>query len=291
MSYDTIQYEEDRDDMRVTITLDRPSSMNAISSLMVKELTDALARVEVIDDVRAVIITGAGDAFSAGYDLTDRNDTVTTGGTDDPVPSADDLLDAVGDLVAHLEAIWRLGKPVVAAVDGHCLAGGSDVALVCDIAIASEEATFGYPGQRLAGHPPALTYPYFMAPHHAKELLLTGKMVSAERACKMGAFNRVVPTEDLMEEVNAEVDAIKKVPGNGTRIQKHSINAVIDRQGFSTSLRDGQFLNVLAHLTEIGKEYYRYHDSTEHEGLESTLEWMNERDKGMRDVRDPSDSE
>jgi enoyl-CoA hydratase len=287
MSFETIQYRPEPAEMRATIVLDRPDASNALSVQMIDELTQALECIDQNDNLRAAVVTGAGDVFCAGYDLADEEDNVRTGGNEEPVPSADDLLAGAEDLVAHLEVIWQMDKPVVAAVNGPCFAGGSDLALVCDIVLASADATFGYPGQRLAGHPPALTYPFFLAPHDAKELLLTGKTVEAERACRMGAFNRVVSGESLMEETYAEVDRIKKVPGTGTTIQKRSLNAIVDRQGFSAALEESALLNALAHLTEGGAAYYRFRQSSDFDGMASTLEWMHDRDKGMRDVRDP----
>lgn len=287
MSYETIQYHHEPDERRATIRLDRPNAMNAISVPLIDELCDALEQAEATDDIRAIVITGNGDAFSAGYDLADEDDAATTGGNkEDPVPAADDLLDAMEKLSTHITTIWELNKPVIAAVNGHCLAGGSDLAMIADIVIASEEATFGYPGQRVAGHPPALTYPFFMGIHQAKELLLTGKTVDAQRALQMGVFNRVVPHDDLLDEAYTEVDEIKKVPGNGTRIQKHSINSVVEQQGFRGTLKNSEFLDTLAHMMDVSKEYYRFVNQDDYEGMSDSLEWMNERDKGMREIDD-----
>lgn len=293
MSYETIEYKVEEDELRATITLDRPDSMNALSTPLMHELRDALEDAESNDRVRAVVLTGRGKAFSAGFDLSESEDAdsmeESAGGDgdsaddeDDVVPSADDLIDRMEEIAKHVFAIWNLNKPVVAAVNGHCLAGGSDLAMVCDIVIASEKATFGYPGQRFAGHPPTLTYPFFMGLHEAKELLLTGKMVDAERADQMGVFNRVVPADELMDVAYEEVDAIKKVPGNGARIQKHSLNAVAEQNGFTSTMMMSQFLDPLAHLMDVGKEYYELGDIE----WEERLEWLNETDKTMREVLD-----
>lgn len=287
MSYDTIEYVLDENEMRATVRLDRPEKLNALSAQLIEELDDALRKAESNDEIRAIVITGNGDAFSAGYDLQAEDDESTTGGDkDDPIPSADDLLDAMEALSTHIETIWGLNKPVIAAVNGHCLAGGSDLAMIADIVIASEDATFGYPGQRVSGHPPALTYPFFMGIHQAKELLMTGKTIDADRALQMGIFNRVVPNDELLEEAYAEVDEIKKVPGNGVRLQKHSINSVVEQQGFHGTLKNSEFLDTLAHMMDVGKEYYRFVNQDDYEGMGDTLQWMNERDKSMREVKD-----
>jgi enoyl-CoA hydratase/carnithine racemase len=287
MPYDTIEYVPEEEEMRATIRLDRPDAMNALSVDLLEELNDALLKAEANNEIRAIVITGNGDAFSAGYDLQAEDDASTTGGSkEDPIPSADDLLDAMESLSTHIKTIWGLNKPVIAAVNGHCLAGGSDLAMITDIVIASEDATFGYPGQRVSGHPPALTYPFFMGIHQAKELLMTGKTIDADRALQMGIFNRVVPNDELLDEAYAEVDAIKKVPGNGVRLQKHSINSVVEQQGFSGTLKNSEFLDTLAHMMDVGQEYYRFVNEDDYDGMGDTLQWMNERDKSMREVKD-----
>lgn len=273
MTYDHIEYVEEEDDLRAVISLDRPEKRNALSTPLLRELDDALTRVEENDSIRAVIITGNGSAFSAGYDMTESS------GGEGP-PSVDDLLDRMETITSHLYTIWNLNKPVIAAVNGYCLAGGSDLALMCDIVIGAEDVKFGYPGQRMAGHPPTLTYPFFMSIHHAKELLYTGKIIDGERAREMGIFNRIVPNEELMAEAYREIEEIAKVPGGGVRIQKHSLNSVLEQQGFRGTLKNSEFLDPLAHLTDVSKEYYDL------ESMGEKIEWMNERDKAMRDTLD-----
>jgi len=311
MTYDHIEYTVEEDELRAVIALDRPEKRNALSSPLLAELEDALEDAEENDAVRAVILRGNGPAFSAGYDMGESGDSDSVGdgsdsagndpdsvgdGSDsggygsgesgddeDPVPSVDDLLDRMETITSHLYTIWQLNKPVIAAVHGYCLAGASDLALVCDIVIAAEDVKFGYPGQRMAGHPPTLTYPFFMDVHHAKELLYTGKIIDGERAREMGLFNRVVPRDELLETAHDEVDAIAKVPSGGVRIQKHSLNSVVEQQGFRATLKNSEFLDPLAHLTDVSRQYYEMED------MEQRLQWMNETDKAMRDTVDRAD--
>lgn len=282
MNFETIKYDIEPDELRATITLNRPEKMNAISGTVVDELCEALDDAESDDDVRAVALTGAGeDAFSSGYDLTAEG---RPGEYEGETTSADDYIERMAATTRHIHRIWNFPKPVIAGVNGYCLAGGSDLAMICDVVIASETASLGYPGQRIAGHPPTLTYPFFMGLHEAKELLYTGKIVGAERAREMGVFNRVVPDDELMDAVYADIDDIKKVPGNGVRIQKESINAVAEQQGISGTLRLSELLDSLAHMTELSQEYNRV--AQEADGLDERLEWMNELDKRMRDTRE-----
>lgn len=285
MTYDNLEYTVEESELRAEIALDRPEKRNALSTPLLRELEDALRDAEANDEVRAVVLTGNGPAFSAGYDMDESGDSdsvgeATAGDEGGPVPSVDDLLDRMEVITSHLHTIWTLNKPVIAAVHGYCLAGGSDLALICDLVIAADDVRFGYPGQRMAGHPPTLTYPFFMDIHHAKELLYTGKVIDAERAESMGLFNRVVPRDELLSTAREEVAAIAKVPGGGVRIQKHSLNAVVEQQGFRSTLKNSEFLDPLAHLTDVSRQYYELDD------MADRLEWMNETDKSMRETKD-----
>jgi enoyl-CoA hydratase len=225
------------------------------------------------------VLTGAGDAaFSAGYDIEPGGDD-----DDDPVPTVDNLMDKFEDSTVHVHAIWDCNKPVIAAVNGYCLAGGSDIAMACDIVIASEDSEFGYPGLRMAGVPPTLIYPFVMNLHEAKELLFSGKVVDAERAKDLGMVNRIVPGEDLMDVVVDESDEIRKMPGNNVRILKHVVNGVAEMQGAKPMMKYSELFDSLGHHTEYGKEYYRIAES---EGIEAALEYMNEQNKGMEEPGD-----
>lgn len=270
----TVKYELREDDAIALVTLNRPEKMNALSGELISGLKDAIERAEADEAVRAVVLTGAGDtAFSAGYDIAPDDE-------DDPVPTVDDLLDKFEDSTVHVHAIWECNKPVIAAVNGYCLAGGSDIAMACDLVIAAEDAEFGYPGLRMAGVPPTLIYPFVMNLHEAKELLFSGKIVDAERAKDLGMVNRVVPAEELFDVVMDEVKEIKKMPGNNVRILKHVVNGIAEMQGAKPMFKYSELFDVLGHHTEYGKEYYRIAES---EGIEAALEYMNEQDKGTRD--------
>lgn len=272
---DTIKYEVRQDDSVALVTLNRPEKMNALSGELISELRGAIERAEADEDVRVVVLTGAGDAaFSAGYDIE------PSGTEEDPVPTVDNLLDTFEDSTVHVHAIWECNKPVIAAVNGYCLAGGSDIAMACDLVISSDEAEFGYPGLRMAGVPPTLLYPFVMNLHEAKELLFSGKVVDAERAKDLGMVNRVVPDDELFDVVMDEVEEIRKMPGNNVRILKHVVNGIAEMQGAKPMFKYSELFDTLGHHTEYGKEYYRIAES---EGIEAALEYMNERDKGMED--------
>jgi len=213
VSYDTIKCDFETDEMCATITLDRPESQKALSEQLLRELEDALDRVESDEAIRAVVLTGRGKAFSVGYDMDDSGSVSTTGGAGkDSTPSVDDFIDEKERIAFHFHMIWELNKPVVGAVKGHCLAGGSDLVMMSDVIIASKDASLGYPGQRMADHPPMLTYPFFMGIHQAKELLLTEKVVNAERASELEVFNRVIEPDELYQQHTRRLMRSRRFP-------------------------------------------------------------------------------
>jgi enoyl-CoA hydratase/carnithine racemase len=268
--YETIQYEVDKAEMIAEIVLKRPERTNALSGELIGELTDAIETAEDDDNVRVIIISGYGGNFSAGYDMSGSGHT-------EGVPTVDEQLDRFEDATNHVHAVWECNKPILAAVEGYCLAGGSDLAMTCDQVIAAEGATFGYPGIRMGGVPPALIYPFVMNLHEAKELLLSGKLVDATRASEL--VNRVVPADELMKTVKHEADEIKKVPGNGARIMKNILNGVAESQGARPMFKYSEMFDVLGHQTEYGKHYYEVAADTD---FGTVLEYLNEQDKGMK---------
>ncbi|WP_174811865.1 enoyl-CoA hydratase/isomerase family protein [Salinadaptatus halalkaliphilus] len=268
-----IDYTIETDRAIAFVTLDRPDALNALNDRLIEEFCETIERAESDDDVRVIVVQGQGDdAFSAGYDINPE------GETEDPVPSVEDLLDRFDASTAHVHAVWDCDKPVIAAVDGYCLAGGSDLAMACDIVIATDDSSFGYPGLRMAGVPPTLIYPFVMNLHEAKELLLSGKIVDAERADELGMVNRVVAKSELMDAVFAEVEELRKMPGNNVRILKHVLNGTAEMKGASPMFKYSELFDALGHHTEYGKEYYRIAAT---EGFDAALEYMNDIDKGM----------
>jgi len=267
-----VLYEVQPEEAIARITLNRPDKLNALSSAVIDGVESGIHRAENDDAVRVVVVTGAGDeAFSAGYDIESNK-------RDDPIPTVDESLDAFEAAVGHVHAVWDCHKPVIAAVDGYCLAGGSDLAMACDLVVATESSQFGYPGLRMGGVPPTLIYPFVMHLHQAKELLFSGKAIGAERARDIGMVNHVVPRGELMAAVRREVAEIRKMPGNNVRILKHVVNGIAEGQGLQPTFKYSELFNALGHQTEYGREFYRILGE---DGLDAALTFMNEQDKGM----------
>ena len=185
------------------ITIDREERRNALSWSVMRQLRDALARAKADDDVRVVVLTGAGDrAFCAGADLTTMADGA----------SYARLHDDRGELARLFRDLWELGKPTIARVRGYALAGGFGLALACDLVVAADDARFGTPEIDVGLWPFMITVPLCrsMPPKKALELMMTGRRVDADEAERIGFVNRVVPVADLdaaVDELAAQLAA------------------------------------------------------------------------------------
>ncbi len=180
------------DDHVATITYNRPEALNAVNGEMRRDLNGAFARFRDEEEAWVAIVTGAGRAFCVGGDIKDgEGATGTFAGTFWEKPTLNSF-----------ESGWEIHKPVIAAVNGHCLGYGLTLVTWCDFVIASERATFGFPEVRI-GVPTivgAVRLPQKIQWQYAMEILLTGEPVSADRALQIGLAGWVVPHEELMAE-------------------------------------------------------------------------------------------
>lgn len=171
------------------VTIDRPEQRNAMSFTVMDGLRESMARARGDDDVRVVVLTGAGDrAFCSGADLGGISDT-----------SAAAAHDGRGLLAELFRDMWGLGKPIVARVRGYCLAGGFGLAMACDFVVAADDAQFGTPEINVGLWPYMITVPLLrsMPPKRAFELMATGRRVDASEAERIGFVTRVVPADEL----------------------------------------------------------------------------------------------
>jgi len=187
------------DDGVARVTINRPERRNAMSWEVMHGLRQVLARASEDDDVRVVVLGGAGeDAFCAGADLAKMT------GADEPDAGVLAVHEERGVLAEVFDALWRLGKPTVARVQGFALAGGFGLALACDLVVASERARFGAPEVNVGLWPYMITVPMVrsMPPKQALELMLTGRIVDAAEGQRLGFVTRVVAPEELDEAVS-----------------------------------------------------------------------------------------
>ena len=219
-SPDDVLYEAD--DGVAKITLNRPIVLNAINKNVTRLLDAALDQAEADEDVRAVILTGAGRAFSAGGDLWS-----SLYPDDDPAPDALDV---------QLR-IWSLDKPVIAAVRGHAVGQACELAGVCDMTIASDTARLGEIQIRHGFGVPVLITPFITGQKQAKEVMLLGEIIPAEDALRMGLVNRVVPDDELDEAAMEMARKLASLPPVAVRLNKRLINLVYEQMGLIDAVR------------------------------------------------------
>lgn len=202
-----------------TITFHRPEKLNAFAGSMRDEIAEAFERLGEDDDVRAVIVTGAGRAFSAGADVTYLTHLIETGAIDE----ARALVEAGRRVVM---AIRRMPKPVIAAINGPAAGGGANLALACDLRIAAEGASIGQTFNRIGLHPDwggTFHLPRLVGPAKAAELFFFAEMIPADEAERIGLVNRVVPHDELMETAREWAAKLAAKPALPLRLAKGAI--------------------------------------------------------------------
>jgi enoyl-CoA hydratase len=237
--------------------MDRPEYRNAQNSAMTYALDRALYRAADDDEVKVVILAGAGRHFSAGHDIgTPERDvhlpfdrTAGLWWDHSDKAGAESRFARESEVYLGMCRRWReLPKPVIASVQGACVAGGLMLAWVCDLIVASEDAFFADPVVRM-GIPGVeyFAHPWVMPPRIAKEFLYTGDRMSARRAYEVGMVNRVVPREELTERTLELAERIAAMPRMGLALTKRAVNQAEDLQGLHPGLDSVFGLHHLAH--------------------------------------------
>ena len=198
-----------------TVQLNRPEVRNAISEQLMDELVKVLAGLDGDDTIRCIVITGSDRAFSAGADIKDNFVNAT------PVTMLDQ------DLTTRWEAIRRIKTPIIAAVSGYALGGGCELAMACDIIVASESAQFGQPEINLgiipgAGGTQRLTRT--AGKYVANELILTGRLIKADEARAIGLVAQVYPAASWLEDAKALARAIAEKPPIAARLATEAVD-------------------------------------------------------------------
>ena len=241
------QVKLDFDPPSACITLNRPQVRNALSPELVTHFHTALDQVQERDDVAALIITGEGTAFCGGADLKVLREIAAQ--------SVEQARQDSQNLMNFFRRIYEFPKPVIAAVNGPAMAGGCGLASVCDIVLAAEDAVFGYPEVRV-GFVPALVAVFLVricGEKKARELLLTGRVFSAQEAQEMGLVNHVVAQESLLEKAQELAREIAPNSPTAVRLTKELMN---DLSGLSLEkgLIAALQLNTLIRTTEDFRE-------------------------------------
>jgi enoyl-CoA hydratase len=273
----------DVSDRIATITINRPQKLNAFTHQTLTELRDALDRAEADEDVRVVLLAGSGErAFSTGFDISPE--AGREGGS--PFPrSAEETRASLQSSVDLAMRIWNFPKPTVASIAGYCLAGAHELAQMCDIVVAAENAKFGEPEIRHHSGPPILITPWLVGIHKAKELLLTGDIVDAQEAYRLGLVNRVVPVERLPEEALRMAKRLALVPPLAQRLNKMAINRTFELMGLAGALEQNVSLVAVIHATDV-PEWQRFREIQREKGFRAFLE---ARDGPFRELDETQD--
>ncbi len=247
------------------VTLNRPEKLNAITRQLQRELIDVLLELERNDSVHVALISGAGRAFSAGYDL--------VGGSGAAAEQASAISrdrDGLEELLRNWLRIWDLRMPVIAKVHGYCLAGGSQLASICDVTFVAEDARVGAPQLPLGAGFVASFWAWQVGAKRAKEFFFpVGSVISGREAADIGLFNRAVPAEQLDQYVDDYVESVAKTPKEILVLQKKAINRTQEVQGFREALMGGVEIDAIAHFTTPVLEMNR---SIRERGLRATLD-------------------
>ena len=234
MNFGTVLYESK--ERVATITLNRPERFNAISETMPEDIAAAFGHANNDDSVHVVVLTGAGRGFCGGYDLMAFAEKPGTNPGIQDMPW-DPMIDYnfMSRCTQNFMSIWRCHKPVIARVHGDAVAGGSDIALCCDIIIMNEKARIGYPPSRVWGCPTTAMWVYRLGAEKAKQMLFTGDLISGTKAQEIGLIFQSVPLEELDEAVNQLTNRIKGVPKNQLMMMKMMVNQAYENMGLAST--------------------------------------------------------
>jgi enoyl-CoA hydratase len=254
------------------ITMNRPEKRNALSGAMLREIHDAMIEADARTDVHAILLAGEGKDFCAGYDLGD-----TYGGVGEDEAQYRSLNATLDDDAWGIEHTQRLmlvimdvHKPVIAKVQGNCLAGGTDLALLCDMIVASETAKLGFPAARANGTPPNNLWFYHVGPQWAKRILMTGDSIRGRDAAKIGLVLEAVPAEELDAAADELVRRVSCVDPELLAAHKRVVNMAMELGGARTLQRFAAESDAKAHLAS-GPRRTRFKADIKEHGLKEAV--------------------
>jgi enoyl-CoA hydratase len=248
------------------LTLNRPDKLNAINPQMRLDVGAALDRVESDDDIRVVVLRGAGRAFCAGFDLSHEEGSGVAYWREELARDFDVIM-----------RFWQLAKPTISAVHKYALAGGFEMAIACDITVAAEGTRLGEPELRFGSGIVALLLPWLTNPKKAKELILTGNdKLDASEAHALGIVNRVVPAGEEFDTAMAIARDIAVVDPAPVQMTKQAINRTYEIMGMDQALRMALDIDVHIECNET-PESKMFSEIAQKEGLKAAIAWRDAR--------------
>ena len=274
MTYASIAY---RTDGRIArITLDRPERLNAIDDDMPREIRLAVDEANADPAVHVIVVEGSGRAFCAGYDLKRYAEGADGGARASARMPWDPMADyrMMRRNTDDFMALWRSYKPTIAKVQGYAVAGGSDIALSCDLVVMAEDARIGYMPARVWGCPTTAMWVFRLGAERAKRLLFTGDTIDGRTAADWGLVAEAVAAQDLDSTVDALAERIAGVPRNQLMMQKLMINSAVDAMGLHATQTLATVFDGIARHSPEGVWFQQY---AEVHGFHDAVEW---RDSG-----------
>lgn len=259
-----------------TLTLNRPERLNAIDDRLPADLEAAVLRANADDAVHVIVLTGAGRGFCSGYDLKffAENPRGIYGSQEMPWdPMVDYAL--MKKNTEYFMSLFRSYKPVIAKVQGPAVAGGSDIALCCDLILMADEAVIGYPPARVWGCPTTAMWVYRLGPEKAKRMLLTGDLIDGREAQRLGLVYQSVPLAELDAAVETLTARMQGIPRNQLMMQKLMINQAFHNMGLETTQ---MFATLFDGITRHSPEGVRFKARCEEVGFAQAVK---ERDSGQ----------
>jgi enoyl-CoA hydratase len=261
------------------LTMNRPEKRNALSNDLRRELFAALETADCDPQIRVIVIRGAGECFSAGYDLSAEGARQSL-----PFHTAAGAGQWARHVVEGCFRIWDLAKPVIAQVHGWCLAGGSELAAACDLMYVAENAQIGYPPVRSMSPPDNQFHAWYCGLRPAMEMMLTGDAIDGREAVRVGFANRAFPADSLEAEVLAVAARIAKIPTDVQQMNKRSVHRAMEIMGLRAAVRAGAEIQALALTTESSRTMFA-------EFREGVTKGLQARDAAYGDYRtDKSDT-
>lgn len=240
-----------------SIVLSRPAEYNTITPQLRDELSDALDAADADDKARVILLKADGPAFCAGYGLDwsteQQAEKQRDGEVWDPV---EDMRMMSGFVEVYMK-LWYSWKPTIAAVQGWCIAGGTDMVLCTDMIVAGQGATFGYPPARVWGVPTTPMWVYRLGLERAKRYLLTGDEIPAEEAARIGMILETVPDDELHAHAEALAARVAKLPLSQLVMLKKQCNQLIENMGVASTLTLGTLFDGIARHSPDGVNFVR----------------------------------
>ena len=260
------------------VILNRPNKMNAINDSMPKEIENAIQLADSDPDIHVIILSGAGKAFCAGYDLEHYSTESKTNNFIQGVPW-DPMKDYqfMWKNTQHFMSLWRAMKPVICKIHGYAVAGGSDIALCSDMTVMADDAEIGYMPARVWGTPTTAMWVQRLGPERAKRMLFTGDRIKGKEAAEIGLVLKSVPLKKLDEYVENLATRMASVPVNQLAMQKMIINQSMESSGLMEMQRMSTLFDGISRHSPEGLEFKRRVDEV---GWKKAVD---ERDEGTYD--------